>query len=188
MRVADDFPEDLKLLFVGINPSLRSGEVGAHFAGASNRFWPALQAAGIVDRRIRTTDGMSAADRAHLHERGIGITNIVPEATRRADELTREQLRAGFAELSEKIDRVRPAAVAVLGVTAWREATGDRHVAMGEQDSPWEGVRLFIAPNPSGLNAHYKPADLARIYGDIAHAAGISGVSPESPATPDQGE
>lgn len=187
MSGVEEIPRELKLLVVGINPSLRSGAVGAPFAGASNRFWPALESAGITRWRIRTTDGWRPQDRAHLHELGIGITNIVPGATRRADELTRAQLQEGFRELSKKIETLRPKAVAVLGVTAWRAATGNRRVAMGEQDSPWEGIRLFVAPNPSGLNAHYKPADLARIYGDIAHAAGISGVSTPIPAIHDPG-
>lgn len=187
MRIHDLLPDDMKLLFVGINPSLRSGEVDAPFAGASNRFWPALAAAGVTEWRISTVDGWREKDREHLLARGIGITNIVPDATRRADELTREQLREGYAALAANIAAWRPNAVAVLGVGAWREATGDRRLSMGEQTSPWEGVRLYVAPNPSGLNAHYRPADLARIYGDIAHVAGITGVSQPTPATPRRG-
>lgn len=172
-EVPDLLPDPLRLLFVGINPSLRSAATGAHFSGSGNRFYPALHRAGITGHLIRAANGFSDDDLAELTSRGIGITNLWPEATARADELTREQLRTGRDRLTATVAGHRPAVVAVVGITAYRVAFGQPKAATGEQDSPWEGTRLFVAPNPSGLNAHSSLEDLARAYGEIARAAGI---------------
>lgn len=171
--VPDMLPPDLRLLFVGINPSLMAAKTGVHFARRGNRFWPALHAAGITEREIAPYDGLSPADAAHLDERGVGVTNIVPVATARADELTREQITEGMARLRALVDAKRPAVVVILGVTAWRLGTGDRKAAMGWQDGPFEGTRVYVAANPSGLNAHYQIPDLARQYAEAAEAAGL---------------
>ena len=172
-RVPDLLPEDLRLLFVGINPSLISGKVGTHFARRGNRFWPALHAAGITEHEIAPYDGLSETDAAHLAERGLGITNIVWEATARADELSDAQITAGMQHLRELIDARRPNVVVILGVTAWRRGMGDRKATMGWQDSPFEHTRVYVAANPSGLNAHYQVPDLARQYAEAARAAGL---------------
>lgn len=172
-RVPDLLPDDLRLLFVGINPSLMSAKQATHFARRGNRFWPALYAAGITDRQIAPYDGLSPQDSAHLDERGIGITNIVPDATARADELTSEQITEGMARLRVLADARRPNVVVILGVTAWRLGTGNRKAAMGWQDSPFEHTRVYVAANPSGLNAHYQIPDLARQYAEAAEAAGL---------------
>lgn len=173
-EVPDLLPEPLRLLFVGINPSLRSAATGAHFSGPGNRFYPALHRAGITRHLIRAADGFSDDDLAELTSRGIGITNLWPLATARADELTRQQLRTGQDRLAATVEAHRPTAVAVVGITAYRTAFGLPRARTGEQDSPWEGTRLFVAPNPSGLNAHSSVDDLARAYREIAEAAGIA--------------
>jgi TDG/mug DNA glycosylase family protein len=162
-----------RLLFVGINPGLRTVAVQTHFGRPGNRFYPALFRAGIVDRLIDVRGPMSAADRAHLIERGVGITNIVPTASARADELTRDELLSGAKALARKVARIRPSVVAVLGVTAYRAAFGHPNAAIGRQTQTIAGAELWVAPNPSGLNAHSSLDALAEAYREIAVAAGI---------------
>ncbi|NLU83823.1 mismatch-specific DNA-glycosylase [Rhodococcus sp. HNM0569] len=162
------------LLVVGINPGLWTAAVGAHFARRGNRFYPALYEAGIVDRRIDASNGMSDDDRELLVSRGVGITNLAPRATARADELTADELRAGRARLHETVARVSPRVVAVLGISAYRTAFGVPRARVGKQDNDIEGVQLWVVPNPSGLNAHESVATLARWYATAARAAGIS--------------
>lgn len=163
----------VKLLFVGINPGLWTAATQTHFAYPSNRFYPALFQAGIIDREIDRGLGMSAEDRAHLIARGIGITNVAHRATARASELTKQELVDGGNQLREFVRRHAPCVVAVAGVTAFRTAFGEPSAAMGEWDPGFEGARLWIVPNPSGLNAHETVASLAEWYGQPARAAGI---------------
>ncbi len=163
----------VKLLFVGINPGLWSAATRSHFARPGNRFYPALHRAGITAWEIRAGDGMAPADRRHLVERGIGITNIVARATARADELTGDELAEGWQRLTAKVRRRRPSVVAVLGITAYRQATRDRTAALGRQPTGLAGVELWALPNPSGLNAHETVDSLAEWYRQAAHAAGI---------------
>jgi TDG/mug DNA glycosylase family protein len=163
-----------KLLFVGINPGLLTAAVQAHFARPGNRFYPALYRAGITDRLIAAGAGYRPDDLAHLQQRGVGITNLVPVATARADELSREELVAGGRALVRRVRRIRPAVVAVLGVTAYRVAFDRPRAATGRQPEDLGGAQLWVAPNPSGLNAHARLADLAAAYREIAVAAGIA--------------
>ena len=168
----------LKLLFVGINPGLWTTAAQAPFARPGNRFWPALAAAGITSHVVDASGGLSVTDRADLLERGIGFTNIVPRTTARADELTREELRAGGESLRTLVRARRPSVVAVLGVTAYRAAFGVS-VKQGRQPEPFEGAELWVLGNPSGLNAHETVASLAMTYGAAAREAGVL---PESAA------
>ncbi|MFT3855739.1 MAG: mismatch-specific DNA-glycosylase [Ilumatobacteraceae bacterium] len=163
----------VRLLFVGINPGLWTAAANAHFARPGNRFWPALHAAGITSTVVDASAGMPEAARAELDEKGVGITNIVPVATARADELTREQLRAGGERLVELVSRVRPAVVAVLGLTAYRAAFARPATKVGRQPHDLAGAELWVLPNPSGLNAHETTASLAVAYRDAAVAAGV---------------
>lgn len=167
----------VRLLFVGINPGLWTAATQTHFAHPANRFYPALHRAGIIEQAIDPAAGMTDEDRAHLLARGIGITNIVPRATARADELSREELRAGADRLRDVVSRHRPTVVAVLGVTAYRQAFGDRTARTGEQRHRPDGwapeTRLFVLPNPSGLNAHETVATLGAAYREAGIAAGI---------------
>ena len=172
-EVPDLLGPDVRLLVVGINPGLWTAATQTHFAHPVNRFYPALLAAGIIHRRIDPAAGMSEDDRDHLRERGIGITNLSPRATARADELTAEELRAGGERLRSLVERVRPRVVAVAGITAYRQAFGDRKAVAGRQPEPLGGAELWVVPNPSGLNAHHTVATLATAYAEPARAAGL---------------
>lgn len=163
----------LRLLFVGINPGLWTAATQTHFAHPGNRFYPALLRAGIVQRRIDPSAGMTDEDRDHLRDRGIGITNLVRRATARADELRAAELREGGERLRATVRAARPEVVAVAGVTAYRSAFGQRGAVVGEQPEPLEGARLWVVPNPSGLNAHETVASLAVAYAEPARAAGV---------------
>ncbi|MCW4601496.1 mismatch-specific DNA-glycosylase [Janibacter hoylei] len=165
--------QELRLLFVGINPGLWTAATQTHFAHPGNRFYPALLRAGVLTRAVDPAAGMTDEDREHLRERGIGITNLVRRATARADELTTDELREGGDRLLATIARTRPAVVAVAGITAYRQAFGVRKAQTGEQPEPVEGARLWVMPNPSGLNAHETVESLAVAYAEPARAAGL---------------
>jgi double-stranded uracil-DNA glycosylase len=166
----------LRVLFVGINPSLRSAEVGHHFARPGNRFWPTLHAAGFTPRRLAPEeDGL-------LLSFGIGVTNIAERPTRAADELSRAELRAGAATLEAVVARDAPRLLAVVGLGAYRTAFERPRAAWGLQSETVGGRPVWILPNPSGLNAHYKPADFARLYAEArVYAAGLA--PPTAPDT-----
>lgn len=168
----DHLGPDVRLLFVGINPGLLTAATGTHFGRPGNRFYPALVAAGILPR-LPVLDGTPRDARALLTAAGIGITNIVPTATARADELTRDELRAGAVRLTATVARVAPRAVAIVGITAYREAFERPKATTGEQPEGLSGSRLWVVPNPSGLNAHDTVATLAAAYAEPARAAGI---------------
>ncbi len=151
----------MRLLLCGINPSLWSGHAGYHFARPANRLWLTLAQAGLTPRRLHPneTDALRAA--------GIGITNLVPRATARADELTDAEVRAGRARLEAVVAQWRPPVVAVLGVTAYRLAFADRRAQVGEQPLGLGTARLWVLPNPSGLNAHYQQPALTAAFADL---------------------
>lgn len=163
----------LRLLIVGINPGLWTAATQTHFAHPGNRFYPALRLAGIVDRDLDRSGGMTEADREYLRSRGLGITNLVNRATARADELSPAELRAGARRLREFVARHRPAVVAVAGVTAYRVAFARPRARAGEQPEGIDGARLWVVPNPSGLNAHETIDSLAAAYAEPARAAGL---------------
>jgi double-stranded uracil-DNA glycosylase len=165
--------QPLRLLFVGINPGLWTAATQSHFARPGNRFYPALLRAGIVTTPIDPAAGMSDEDRDELRRRGIGITNVVARATARADELTPEELRTGGQRLRDLVTERRPAVVAVAGITAYRTAFGQPRAAVGEQPGRWGSSRVFVVPNPSGLNAHATVDSLAVAYAAAARAAGV---------------
>jgi TDG/mug DNA glycosylase family protein len=150
----------LRVLFVGINPSLRSAEVGHHFARPGNRFWAALHAAGFTPRRLRPDE-----DRELLGY-GVGITNMADRPTRDAGQLSRDELRRGACELERTVAACAPRLVAVLGLGAYRLAFDRPRAVMGLQAERVGGRPVWVLPNPSGLNAHYKPADFARLYAE----------------------
>lgn len=155
----------LRVLFVGINPSLRSAEVGHHFARPGNRFWPTLYAAGFTPRLLTPDeDGL-------LPSFGIGVTNIVSRPTRAASELTVAELRAGAATLEATVQAWAPRLVAMVGVVAYRAAFARPHANMGLQQERVGGRPVWVLPNTSGLNAHYKPADFARLYAEARRYA-----------------
>ena len=165
--------EPLRLLFVGINPGLWTAATQSHFARPGNRFYPALLRAGIITTPIDPSAGMTDEDRDALRGRGIGITNVVARATARADELTVEELLAGGERLRSLVSERRPDVVAVAGITAYRAAFGQRGARVGEQPDRWGSSRVFVVPNPSGLNAHETVDTLAAAYAEAARAAGV---------------
>ena len=170
----------LRILFCGINPSLRSGETGHHFAGPSNRFWPTLHAAGLTPRRL------TPAEDGELLSFGVGVTNLVGRATRAASDLDDDELRAGAVALEHLVRACEPRLVAMVGVTAYRTAFGRRQATMGPQAETVGGRPLWVLPNPSGLNAHYTPADFARLYAEAAASVTPPGsrAAPRRPPSP----
>jgi TDG/mug DNA glycosylase family protein len=169
----DLISDRVRLLFVGINPGLRSVAVQAHFAPRGNRFWPALHRAGITDHLVDASSGLGPADRDYLLDLGIGITSLVERATASADELTVVEFVTGRNKLDKMVRQYSPRAVAVLGITAYRAAFGDRRAKLGQQISPYPPTELWVVPNPSGRNAHASLPRLAAAYGEVARAAGI---------------
>lgn len=176
MTSLDDLPEvadlagpGMRLLFVGINPSPLTARTGHHFAHPGNRFYPALRLAGILPPDA-TTPALAAPA---LVERGVGITNLVPRPTARADELTTDELHAGRERVAAAVRAHRPRVVAVAGVTSYRVAFGDRRASAGRQPADLEGAEVWVVPNPSGLNAHATIETLARDYREVAEAAGV---------------
>ncbi|WP_406815900.1 G/U mismatch-specific DNA glycosylase [Mycobacterium sp. M23085] len=171
--VPDLISDQVRLLFVGINPGLRTAAVQAHFAPRGNRFWPALYRAGITDHLIDASSGFAPADRQYLLRRGIGITNLVERATAGADELTAAELIDGRRKLDRMVEHFSPRVVAVLGITAYRDAFGQRRAQAGKQASPYRATELWVVPNPSGRNAHASVSSLTAAYREVARAAGI---------------
>ena len=163
----------LRLVFVGINPSLWTAGTGTHFSHPGNRFYPALRLAGIIERDLDRSAGMTDDDRAYFLRRGLGITNLVNRATIRADEVSAEELRAGALRLQAFVRQHRPLVLAVAGITAYRQAFGRPRARAGEQPEEIEGARVWVVPNPSGLNAHETTASLAAAYAEPARAAGV---------------
>lgn len=137
----------LKLLFCGYNPSLRSGHTGHHYAHPGNRFWRVLHAAGITDRLYAPEEDEKLLDF------GIGFTNLCSRPTRRADELTREEIKDGAEELRTRLERLKPRAVAYtgIGVYKWFRATSKAGWGL-QEDSAVSGVTDVVVPSPSGLN------------------------------------
>lgn len=185
----DDPP--LRLLIVGINPGLWTAAVNAPFAHPANRFWPSLHRAGLTSRRVDASRGLDPADEADLHERGLGITNLIGRATARADELSREELREAGALLPRRVAELRPTAVAIAGITAFRTAFSQPRARLGPQDPSsiegWPGDSvLWVVPQPSGLNAHATIDSLAVTWREVAADAGIvPDPDPADPPPPD---
>ena len=159
--VPDLIAPGLPVLFSGINPSLYSAAVGHHFARPGNRFWPALRAAGITPRLFAPTEG------GLLLGLGCGITNVVDRATTAAAELSVAEMIAGGEALAAKIRRFSPAFIAFLGITTYRSAFGRPRAVIGEQPERLGESRIWVLPNPSGLNAHYQVADLGRLFAEL---------------------
>jgi len=163
----------VRLLFVGINPGLWTAATGTPFARPGNRFWPALVAAGMLPRLPRYSEPLDEADRRMILDAGIGVSNLVARATARADELSRAELRAGAEALGDRVAAWGPRAVAVVGLTAYRQGFQRPKAVAGRQEESLAGVPTWVLPNPSGLNAHDTVATLARAYAEPARAAGV---------------
>jgi double-stranded uracil-DNA glycosylase len=163
--VPDVIGHDLRVLFCGINPGLYTAAVGHHFARPGNRFWPALHRSGFTDRLL------SPFEERQLLELGLGVTNVVARATAAASELTNDDFIKGGARLREKVRRYQPRLVAVLGVGAYRTAFARPGAVIGEQDERIAEARIWVLPNPSGLNANYQLPELVKLFEELRKAA-----------------
>lgn len=162
--VPDLLEPELKVLFCGINPGLYSAAVGHHFARPGNRFWPALHAGGFTPRIV------SPFEERQLLPMGYGITNVVARATAAADELKPQEFLDGAAILERKILRYRPRFLAVLGIGAYRAAFGQPKASLGLQPVKIGDTAIWVLPNPSGLNAHYRASVLAEMFAELRKA------------------
>jgi TDG/mug DNA glycosylase family protein len=175
LRLPDRIRPPVRVLFVGINPGIRSAAIGHHFAGYSNRFWKLLYESRLVPEAIGTQD-----DR-RLPEWGFGITNLIPRATPGIDSLRPEEYVAGTLALRRKVRRWRPAVVAFVGVTLYRSVFVRRPAApvvLGLQDEAFEGARVFVLPNPSGRNANFSYQEMLSAF------RGLRAIVRRKPADP----
>ena len=165
LTIPDVIAPGLRVLFSGINPGLYSAATGYHFARPGNRFWPALHQSGFTPRQLRPDE------QEQLLGLGLGITNVVPRATARAGELTDDELRVGGRKLLEKAESFGPRWLAIVGVTAYRTAFGEARATFGPQARTAGATRLWVLPNPSGLNAHKTVAQLAADFAELRKQA-----------------
>ena len=156
--VADLVGPDLRVLFCGINPGTLSGDLGLHFARPGNRFWKLLCAGGF------TESVLSPAEQHTLLGLGIGVTNLVGRVTSAASELSAAELREGAVQLEAKAGKLRPRCVVVLGLQAYRTAFVRTGAVIGLQPELLAGARLWLLPNPSGLQAHYQLPEMTEMY------------------------
>ena len=168
--IPDVLPADgarIRVLFCGINPGLYSAATGWHFARPGNRFWPALHQSGFTPRQLKPSE------QEELTRYGLGITNIAPRATAQAAELTAEELRDGAARLLALIDARRPSLIGIAGVTAYRTAFARPKASIGPQPERLGTARLWVLPNPSGLNASWPIARIAEAFRELRTAAAV---------------
>ncbi len=162
--VPDVIAPGLRVLFCGINPGLYTAAVGHHFARPGNRFWPSLHASGFTDRLL------SPFEEQELLQLRLGVTNVVARATAAASELSHDDFVKGGRVLRSKVRRYHPRIVAVLGVGAYRAAFARPKAGVGEQDEQIPGARVWVLPNPSGLNANYQLDELSRLFRALRRA------------------
>jgi double-stranded uracil-DNA glycosylase len=162
--VPDVIAPDLDVLFCGINPGLYTAAIGHHFGRPGNRFWPVLHRAGFTPRLL------SPHEEGELIPLGCGITNVIPRATATAAELTREEYVAGGIALRRRLARFRPRFLAILGVGAYRAAFDEPRAAIGPQETPIGSTRVWVLPNPSGLNANYQMPALVELFAGLRTA------------------
>lgn len=163
--------DGLGVVFCGMNPGLTTALVGHHFASPGNRFWPALARAGF------TPEALSPDREQELLPLGLGLTNLVERATRDVSELSRAELVAGGERLRTEMERYRPTWLAFLGITGYRTAFGVKDARVGPREERLGNTRVWLLPNPSGRNAHWKPAELADEYARLREAAGLPDLS-----------
>jgi TDG/mug DNA glycosylase family protein len=160
-KLRDVIAPDLRILFCGINPGLYSAAAGHHFARPGNRFWSTLHRAGLTPRVLNPWED------EELLELGLGVTNIVARATARAELLEPEELVDGARVLRGKVRRYRPNILAIVGLGAYRVAFAKPKARQGLQFEALERTHVWLLPNPSGLNAHHQPPELARLFADL---------------------
>jgi TDG/mug DNA glycosylase family protein len=162
-KLVDRIEPGVRVLFVGINPGMRTAAIGHHFAGYSNRFWKLLCESKLVPETITTDDDH------RLPEWGFGITNLVPRATPGIDTLNRHEYDAGVKTLARKVRRFKPAIVAFVGVSLYRAIFQKKGlVTLGRQPETFEGAEVFVLPNPSGRNANFSYAEMLAAFRKLA--------------------
>jgi TDG/mug DNA glycosylase family protein len=164
LKLPDRVRPPVRVLFVGINPGIRSAAIGHHFAGYSNRFWKLLYESRLVPEALGTQDD------GRLPEWGFGITNLIPRATPGIDTLRPEEYVAGTRALRRKVRRWRPEVVAFVGVTLYRIVFARRSsasAAVGLQPERFAGAPVFVLPNPSGRNANFSYREMLEAYRDL---------------------
>jgi TDG/mug DNA glycosylase family protein len=157
----DVIARDLDVLFCGINPGLYTAAVQQHFGRPGNRFWPTLHKAGFTPRLFHPSE------QRELLRHGCGITNVVARATTAAAELTAVELVDGTRTLKARVRRYRPRVLAVVGIGAYRTGFARPRASTGLQEETIGDTRIWILPNPSGLNANYRPEELAALYREL---------------------
>ena len=157
----DILAQNLKVVFCGINPGLHSASVGHHFAHPSNRFWRTLHLSGFTPHQLEPTQDRS------LPQYGLGLTNIVERPSAAAAELSTGELIQGRTRLIEKIESFMPLFLAILGLGAYRKAFEQPHSKVGQQPQLLGRARVWLLPNPSGLNAHYSINDLSNLFQEL---------------------
>ncbi len=160
----------LRVLFCGINPGLLSAATGHHFARPGNRFWPALHRSGFTPYQLRP------AEQHELPSWGLGLTNVAARPTARAAEIGRDELVAGGRRLEALVLSARPDWLAVVGVTAYRIAFAEPRAVIGPQSRTIGTTRVWVLPNPSGLNAHFPPARLTAEFAALRAAVSAGGL------------
>jgi len=159
--IPDVIAPALNVLFCGTNPGLYSAAVGHHYGRPGNRFWPTLHAAGFTPRLFRPTE------EHELLGLGYGITDVVLRASTAADELSNAEIVAGGKALRSKVKKYAPRFLAVLGLGIYRTAFNAPKANVGLQVERIDDTRVWVLPNPSGLNAHYQPAELVRLFTEL---------------------
>jgi len=162
--VPDVIAPGLDVLFCGINPGLYTAAIGHHFGRPGNRFWPTLHAAGFTPRLF------DPSEEQKLLPLGLGITNVVARASAAADELTDREIVAGGRKLTARVREFAPRFLAILGIGAYRTAFAQPKAAIGLQPDPIGETRVWVLPNPSGLNAHYQGKDLVKVFRALREA------------------
>ncbi|MFC7392836.1 G/U mismatch-specific DNA glycosylase [Scopulibacillus cellulosilyticus] len=159
--IPDHIKKNLKILFVGFNPSIRSGETGHHYANPNNRFWTILYQSGLTPVKLKPEE-----DHKLLHY-GLGLTNIVQKPTKEAADISKEDYEIGRVQLKEKIKKYRPKIVCFVGKGVYQQYKKERRVAWGIQDEQEvEGVIDFVAPSSSGL-VRMKLDEIVSIYKEL---------------------
>ena len=154
----------LDVLFCGINPGLYTAAVQQHFGRPGNRFWPTLHRAGFTPRLFHPSE------QRELLKLGYGITNVVAHATAAADELTRDELLAGGKTLTRKVLKYKPRYLAIVGIGAYRTAFERPKAKLGLQEETIGKTRIWVLPNPSGLNANYQAGALVELFRALREA------------------
>ncbi len=159
--VPDYLRPGLKLVIVGINPGIRSGASGHHYAWPGNHFWPVLYEAGVIPEPI------TFADDHRVLEWDIGLTNLVHRASRQASDLSANEMRAGADELRVKLLSLRPIAVCFNGKSIYEAFSGRRSLGFGLQAETLEGILLFVVPSSSARTAAYQRAAKVRLWREL---------------------